>query len=70
MLLGLSTTYAFFSWHPSSKYDNKINSKTSKQFYHSLRSKMIVLPLGVFCLKMIVRDQMFIDFVDVEKFAK
>ena len=31
---------------------------------------MIVLPPGVFCPKMIVRVQMFIDFVDVEKFPK
>ena len=36
---------------------------------YSLHPKMIVLP-GVFYPKMIVRDQMFIDFVDVENFAK
>jgi hypothetical protein len=31
---------------------------------------MIVLPPGVFCPKMIIQVQMFIDFVDVENFAK
>ena len=37
---------------------------------YSLHPKMIVLPPGVFYPKMIVRDQMFIDYVDVENFAK
>ena len=40
------------------------------EFVYSLRLKMIVLPPGVFCPKLIVRDQMFINFVDVENFAK
>ena len=37
---------------------------------YSLCLEMIVLPPEFFCLKRIVWDQMFIDFDDVEIFAK
>ena len=43
--------------------------RNSKKMY-SLHLKMIVLLLRVLCSKMIVRDQMFIDFIIVENFAR